>query len=105
MVVDAVLAAHHWVHLTVAPVKPPTQSRKVASKGKAVPCLTMRLCVFKVTQIVTPMPEVAKVGVPPPPIAGPSQMSHASLFEEAFGSGDKDVSKGLLCPLVSVSWM
>ena len=87
MVVDSVPTAHRGVQ-TVAPVKPPTQSRKVASKGKAVPCPTMQPHVCKVTQIVAPMPEVADVAAPHPPVAGPSRASCGPLFEDAVRSGD-----------------
>ena len=38
MVVDSVPAAHHRVCLMVAPVKPLTQLKRVAAKGKAVSC-------------------------------------------------------------------
>ena len=93
MVVDSMPSACR-VFWTMAPVKPPTQPRKVAPKGKAVPHPTMRPCVHKVTQIVTLMPEVAKAEAPPPPIAVPSQASHSPLFEEAFGLGDEQVGKG-----------
>src|SRR5882724_3421083 len=92
-VVDSVPAAHHGVR-TVAPVKPPTQSRKVASKGKAVSRPMTRLHVRKVTRIATPMLEVTDVATPLPPVAGPSRASRAPLFEVADGSGDKQVEKG-----------
>ena len=39
------------------------------------------------------MPEVTEVEVPSPPIIGPSQGSHAPLFEELVGSGDYHVGK------------
>jgi len=39
------------------------------------------------------MPQVTEVGVPYPPIAGPSQSSHAPLFEEPVRSGDDNVRK------------
>src|SRR5882724_6820332 len=81
-VVDPVPAGCHHVHLTMAPAKPPTQSKRVMSKGKAVRHPTTQPCARKVTWIPSPMPEVVEVGVPPPPIAGPSQASRAPLFEE-----------------------
>ena len=93
MVLDLVPAAHHHIRLTVAPVKPPTQTKRVTSKGKAVPCPTTRLHVCKVTWIMRPMPEVAKVEALSPPIAGPSQAGHAPLFEEPVGLGDDNVGK------------
>src|SRR5882724_5119928 len=92
-VVDSVPAAHRGVR-TMAPVKPPTQSRKVTPKGKAVSHPMMRPCARKVTQIMTPMPEVTDVAAPLPPIAGPSWVSCAPLFEVADGSGDEQVGKG-----------
>src|SRR5882724_8868465 len=78
----------------MAPVKPLTHPRGAASKGKAVPCPTTRPHVRKVTQIATPMPEVATVEAPPPPIVGPSWARCAPLFEEAEVSGDDRVEKG-----------
>ena len=93
MVVDVVPATHHQVHSTVAPVEPPTQSRKVVSKGKAVSRPTMRPRAHKVTRIATPTPEVTNVATPLPPIAGPSWASHAPLFEAADRSGDEQVGK------------
>src|SRR5882724_527826 len=77
----------------MAPVKPPTHPMKAASKGKVVPRPTMWLCAHKVTWIATPMPEVAAVEAPPPPIAGPSRVRRAPLFEEAVGSRDEQVGK------------
>ena len=82
MVVDLVPAARHHFCLTVAPVKPPTQSKKVASKGKAIHRPTTQPHVHKVTRITSPTPEVARVEVPSPPIAGPSWAIHVPLFEE-----------------------
>jgi len=93
MVVDLVPTACHGVQ-TVAPVKPPTQSRKVMPKGKAVPHPTMQLHACKVTWIMTLMPEVAEVEAPHPPIAGPSRASCGPLFEEAVRSGDEQVRMG-----------
>src|SRR5882724_2812293 len=93
VVVDLVPTAHHGVR-TVAPVKPPTQSRKVVPKGKAVSHPMMQPCEHKVTQIATLTPEVTDLATPLPPVAGPSQGSHAPLFEEADGSGDEKVGKG-----------
>jgi len=93
MVVDLMPAAHRQVHLTVAPVKPLPQSKRAVSKGKAVPCPTMRPHVHKVTQLASPMPEVAEVEVLPPPIAVPSQAVHAPLFAESVRSDDAHVGK------------
>src|SRR5882724_12879992 len=93
VVVDSVPAARCGVR-TMAPVKCPTQSRKVAPKGKVVPHPTVRLRVRKFTQIATLTPEVTDVAAPLPPITGPSQASHAPLFEEAVGSGDEQVGRG-----------
>jgi len=89
MVVDSVPAAHHHVHLTVAPVKPPTQLKKVTSKGKAIPHPTTQPHACKVTWIASPMSEVTGVKVPSPPITGPSWASHAPLFEEPVGLGEE----------------
>src|SRR5882724_6787053 len=93
VVVDSVPAAHRGVR-TVAPFKPPTQSRKVAPKGKVVSCPMTQPHACKVTRIATPMPEVTDVAAPLPPIAGPSCVSHAPIFEVADGSGNKQVGKG-----------
>src|SRR5882724_10922876 len=92
VVVDPVPVARHGVR-TVAPVKRPTQSRKVAPKGKAVPRPTTRPRVHKFTRIATPMPEVTDVVAPLPPIASPSRASRAPPFEEAAGSGDEQVRR------------
>ena len=86
-------AAHHHVHLTVAPVKPPTQVKKVMSKGKDIPCPTTQPHVHKVMWITSPMPEVAKVVASFPPTAGPSQAIRIPLFEEPVGLGDDNVGK------------
>ena len=94
MVVDPVPAAHCHIRLTVAPVKPPTQLKKIASKMKAVPHPTTRLCVRKVTQITSPMPKVAGVEAPSPPIAGLSWESCDPLFEEPVGLGHDHVRMG-----------
>src|SRR5882724_3733884 len=93
VVVDPVPVARRGVR-TMAPVKRPTQSRKVAPKGKAVPHPTTRLCARKFTRIATPMPEVTDIAAPLPPIASPSRASRAPLFEEAAGSGDEQVRRG-----------
>src|SRR5882724_1508242 len=93
VVVDSVPEARRGVQ-TVAPVKCPTQSRKVVPKGKAVPHPTARPCAHKFTRIVTLTPEVTDVVAPLPPIAGPSRASRAPLFEEAAGSGDEQVGGG-----------
>ena len=97
-VVDLVPAGHRRIHLTMAPAKPPTQSKRVASKGKAVTRPTTQPHVHKVTQIASPMPEVIEVGVPPPPIAGPSQASHTPLFKDPIRLGDDDVRKEAPAP-------
>src|SRR5882724_6662427 len=44
VVVDSFPAARRWVRLNVAPVKPPTQLKRVASKGKATSRPTTRPC-------------------------------------------------------------
>jgi len=98
MVVDLVPAACHHVRLTMAPVKPLTQAKKVTSKGKAVPCPTTRLHTCKVMQIESPMPEVADIEVPSPTISGPSWVSHTPLFKELVGSGDDNVGKEVPVP-------
>jgi len=63
-------------------------------KGKAVLHPTTSPWVCKVTQIVTPMPEVDEVVVPPPHIAGPSRVHCGLLFTEPNGSGDEHIRKG-----------
>jgi len=85
--------------LTVAPVKPLTQSKKVVSKGKVVPHPTTQPHAHKVTRIASPMPEVADVEVPYLPITGPSQAGCAPLFEELVRSGDDHV--GMEAPVPS----
>ena len=93
VVVDLVPAARHWVRLNVAPVKPPTQPKRAASKGKAVSRPMTQLCTCKVTWLVSPTPEVAEVEVLPPPIAGPSRMGHSPLFVDLVGLGDDHIGK------------
>jgi len=63
-------------------------------KGKAVPHPTTRPRARKVTRVASPTPEVAIVEAPPPPVAGPSQVGRAPLFEGAVGSSDERVGKG-----------
>jgi len=64
------------------------------SKGKAVPHPTTQPHAHKVTRIMTPMPEVDEVVIPPPPITRPSQACCSPLFAEPNGSGDEHVWKG-----------
>jgi len=63
MVVDSVPAAHCGVW-TMAPAKPPTHPGRLHPKGGG-PLIQQRDCLRKVTQIVTPMPEVTEVEPPP----------------------------------------
>ena len=93
MVVDSVPAARHWVRLNVAPVEPPTQLKRTASKGKVVSHPMMRLCMCKVTQFMSSTPEVTEVEVLPPPIAGPNQAGHSPLFVDSVRSGDDHIGK------------
>jgi len=104
-VVDPVPAGCRCVRLTMAPAKPLTQLKRVASKGKAVTRPTTQPRTCKVTRIASPMPEVIEVGVPPPPIAGPSQVSRAPLLEEPSGRVMMMSGGRLLCPLVGDSWI
>ena len=94
VVVDSLPAAHHWVRLNVAPVKPPTQPKRAASKGKATSRPTTRPRPRKVTRVASPTPEVADVEVLPPPIAGPSRVGRSPLFVDSVGSGDDHIEKG-----------
>jgi len=73
VVVDSVPAARRQVRLNLAPIKPPTQLKRAASKGKAVSHPMMQPRARKVTRLTSPTPEVAEVEVLPSPIAGPSQ--------------------------------
>jgi len=94
VVVESVPAACCQVRLNVAPVKPPTQPKRAASKGNAVSHPTTRPRVHKVTRLTSPTPEVAEGEVLPSPIAGPSRAGHPPLFVDSFGSGDDHTGKG-----------
>ena len=94
VVVESVPAAHRRVRLNVAPVKPLTQPKRAASKGKAVSRPTMQLHMCKVTRLMSPTPEVTKVEVLPSPITGPSRVGHPSLFVDSVRSGDDHIGKG-----------
>ena len=75
----------------VAPVDPPTQSKWVATKGKAAsrPMMCPRPC--KVTQIASPTLEVVEVLGLTPPVAGLSQEGPHALFEGSIISGEEGV--------------
>jgi len=77
----------------VAPIKPPTQSKRVAAKGKAASHPTTRPWACKVMQIMSPTPEVAEVAAPITPVIGPSWANHPSLFEEPVMSWDEGIRK------------
>jgi len=94
VVVESIPAARHWVRLNVAPVKPPTQLKRAASKGKVVSRPTTRPHVRNVTCLMSPTPEVAKGEVLPSPIAGPSRVGRPPLFVDLVGSGDDYTGKG-----------
>ena len=94
VVVDSVPAACRQVRLNVAPVKPLTQPKRAASKGKAVSHPTMRPHAHKVTRLTSPTPEVTGVEVLPSPIAGPSRVGHSPLFVDSVRSGDDHIGKG-----------
>src|SRR5882724_4679447 len=94
VIVDSVPAARRRVRLNVAPVKPLTQPKRAASKGKATSRSTTRPRARKVTRVASPTPEVAKVEVPPPPIAGPSRAARPPLFVDSVGSGDDHIERG-----------
>src|SRR5882724_13499008 len=94
VVVYSVPSARRRVRLNVAPVKPPTQLKRAASKGKVVSRPTTRPHMHKVTQLASPTPEVAEVEVLPSPIAGPSQVGHPPLFVDSVRSGDDHTRKG-----------
>ena len=91
MIVDSVPEARHRVRLNVALVKPLTQPKRAASKGKAISRPTMQPCLHKVTQVASPTPEVAEVEVLPPP--GPSQAGNSPLFVDLVRSGDDHIEK------------
>src|SRR5882724_6166114 len=94
VVVDSLPAARHWVRLNIAPVKPLTQPKRAASKGKVTSRPTTRPCLRKVTRVTSPTPEVADVEVLLPTIAGPSRAGHSPLFVDSVGSGDDHIEKG-----------
>jgi len=65
--VDSGPVAPCWIQQTVAPVRPPTQSKRVATKGKAASHPVMQPWARKVTQIASPTPEIV---APTTPVAG-----------------------------------
>jgi len=71
----------------VAPVKPPTQLKRVAAQGKATSHPLTPPNAHKVTWITSPMPEVAVMVSPP--VSGPSCAKHPLLFEEPVMSGEE----------------
>ena len=74
---------------TPVPVIPPT--KKVATKGKTIPhCMTQPQA-HKVTWVVSPSLDVARVPSTNPHIAGPSMVTQPSLFEEPVQSGGEEV--------------
>jgi len=93
VVVESVPAARQ-VRLNVAPVKPPTQPKRAASKGKVVSHPMTRLCAYKVTRLASPTPEVTEGEVLPSPIAGPSRAGRPPLFVDSVRSGDDHIGKG-----------
>src|SRR5882724_2584232 len=84
--VDSRPIAPHWVRQTVAPVRPPTQSKWTTTKGKAASHPVTRLQPRKVTRIMSPTPEVM---VPTTPVAGPSRLEKVALFMDPVVSGDE----------------
>src|SRR5882724_3106495 len=94
VVVESVPAARRRVRLNVAPVKPPTQPKRAASKGKVVSHPTTRPCTRKFTCLLSPTPEVSEGEVLPSPIAVPSRAGRPPLFVDSVGSGDDHTGKG-----------
>src|SRR5882724_4928425 len=93
VVVDSLPAARHRFHLNIAPVKPPTQPKRAASKGKVTSRPMTRLRPHKVPWVASPTPEVADIKVLPPPIAGPSRVGRSPLFVDSVRSGDDHIEK------------
>ena len=87
------LVAPCQAHQTVAPVNHPTQSKQVATKGKAAsrPMTCPQAC--KVTRVTSPMPEVIEVLALTPPVAGLSQMGPPALFEGPIVLGEEGVAR------------
>src|SRR5882724_10398101 len=88
MAVDSVLVAPRRVHPTVAPVKTLTQSKRVATRGKASPCPMTRPWAHKVTRIASPMPEAVALTTP---VMGPSRPDHPTLFVDPIVLGDEGI--------------
>ena len=82
-IVDPVPTAHHRVCPTVALIKPETQSKRVSAKGKGVSDPVTQPRAWKVTCIVSPLPEVIEFNVPIPPIASPSWGNLPSVIQGA----------------------
>ena len=93
MAVDSMPVSHCGVCLTVATIKPPTQSKRVAAKRKATshPMTWPQAC--KVTWVLSPTLEITEVVVPIPPVSGPSQANQPPLFEEPIASGSEGIRK------------
>ena len=72
MIVDPGPVAPCGACQTVAPVNHLTQSKQVATKGKAASCPMMCPQARKVTRVTSPMPGVIEVLALTPPVAGPS---------------------------------
>jgi len=72
----------------VAPVRPPTQSKWVTTKGKAASRPVTRPCAHKATRIASPTPEVM---APTTPVAGCSQSEKVALFVDPIVSGDEGI--------------
>jgi len=79
----------------VAPVYLPTQSKQVATKGKAASHPMTHPQPRKVTRVTSPMPEGVKVLGPTPPVAGLSREGPPARFEGSIVSGEEGVGQDM----------
>src|SRR5882724_2322706 len=92
MTVDSGPVAPHWGRQPVAPVRPPTQSKQVATKGKATSRPVMQPRARKVTRITSPTSEVV---APTTPVVGPSRPEKVTLFADPVMSGNEGIGGGM----------
>ena len=76
----------------MAPVDPPIQAKRVATKGKAATHPATRPQPRKVTRVASSTPDNTEGLVPALPVAGPSQEGPPALFEGPVVSSGEGVS-------------
>src|SRR5882724_5111495 len=93
MVVDPRPVSPRRARQTVAPVNPPIQPKRVATKGKAASHSTTRPRPRKVTRVASPTPDIVEGLVPTPSVAGPSRVGPPVLFEGPVVSSEDRVRR------------